>query len=107
MSDSEMNFSAEELLGSLAKRWPSAIVARSAFGEFSGGAILPKTVANCDARGEGPAQRAVVNGKVVYPVESAIEFLRSRMKPAPKDTTSAQAAMQKKRVRRGRNSHEA
>jgi hypothetical protein len=92
-------FDIEEELSALAKKWPSTFVARASFKEFSGGLVSPKTLANLDAQGEGPAVRIPDSGgKVAYTLDSAIEFLRSRMKPTSKSTTAAQGAASKKRA---------
>jgi hypothetical protein len=61
----------------LAKNWPAPIVARSEGGTFTGGCLSPRTLANLDSLGEGPP-RVVVNGKVAYPVDTFIEWLKRR-----------------------------
>ncbi|GFK92228.1 hypothetical protein NNJEOMEG_00050 [Fundidesulfovibrio magnetotacticus] len=95
----------DELLEALKAKWPSTIVARSEFGHFSGGLISPKTCANADALGTGPAGRITASGKVAYPLESALEFLRGRLKPSTKDTAPAQEAAAKERARRKEAAH--
>ena len=65
-------------LSHLAARWPSSLVAREKIGEFTGGIISPKTIANLDATGEGPNGRITVGRKVAYPVASLITWLESR-----------------------------
>lgn len=67
-----------QLFHELAKRWPSPIVARHEVSKFSGGAIHPRTIANMDSRGEGPKGRFRIGKKVCYPVESLVEWLKSR-----------------------------
>lgn len=65
-------------LSPLAARWPSTLVAREKIGEFTGGIISPKTIANLDATGEGPKGKITVGRKVAYPVDSLITWLESR-----------------------------
>lgn len=69
-------------LSPLAARWPSSLVAREKVGEFSGGIISPKTIANLDATGEGPKGRITVGRKVAYPVDLLIAWMESRAKLA-------------------------
>jgi hypothetical protein len=61
----------------LADKWPSSIVAREKTGEFSGGVLEPKTMANFDSAGEGPP-RIRIGRKVAYPVESLIAWMEKR-----------------------------
>ncbi len=67
-------------LSHLAARWPSSIVAREKVGEFTGGIISPKTIANLDASGDGPQERVTIGRKVGYPVTPFIVWLESRAK---------------------------
>ncbi len=69
-------------LSHLANKWPSSVVAREKVGEFTGGIISPKTMANLDATGEGPKGRITVGRKVAYPVDLLIAWLESRAKLA-------------------------
>jgi hypothetical protein len=66
----------------MADRWPSAVVARSAIRQFTGGLVAPQTLANLDCERRGPSERVVVAGKIGYPVHSLVEWLRDRSKPA-------------------------
>lgn len=65
-------------LSRLAEKWPSAVVARCKVAEFTGGAVTSGYMANMDSRGEGPEERAILNGKTVYPVESFVRWLKNR-----------------------------
>lgn len=58
----------ERTLDSLAQKWPSTIVGRSAVGELTGGLYTPRHLANEDSRGTGPRNAFSVNGRKVYPV---------------------------------------
>ena len=62
----------------MGERWPSAIVARTDVGRFSGGLLKSKTLANMDSQGVGP-ERVTVGRKVAYPVDSLVEWLRDRV----------------------------
>jgi len=62
----------------LIEKWPSAVVARSQVGQFSGGVLTPKYMANLDSIGVGP-ERIRIGRKVVYPVHSLVKWLKSRM----------------------------
>ena len=61
----------------LAKKWPSAIVARNEIKRFSGGLLTPRYLSNLDSRGEGP-RRFRVGRKVCYYVQDVVEWLESR-----------------------------
>ena len=59
----------------LSEKWKSPIVARSAIGIFTGGLISPRTIANRDSQGIGPAGKYRCGGKVFYTVDSLISWL--------------------------------
>ena len=63
---------------SLAERWPSTFVSRDRIGEFSGGILNSRTLANLDCKGVGPAGRVRVGRKIAYPVASVISWMESR-----------------------------
>ena len=62
----------------MAARWPSAIVSRQEAGRFSGGAVSPKFLANCDSQKTGPSGRFAIGKRICYPVDSLIQWLRQR-----------------------------
>lgn len=64
-----------QIIKSMADRWPASIVARHEVGRFSGGVLNPRTLANRDSLGTGPAGRFKIGKKTVYPVDSLIEYL--------------------------------
>ena len=70
-----------DVFARLGERWGSELVARAQVGKFSGGAISPKTLANADSSGVGPAERILIGRNVVYPVAAFIEWLRGRARP--------------------------
>lgn len=65
-------------LSVLAKTWPSPFVARGAIRDFSGGIIHPRTLANLDCQGKGPAGRFYIGRTVAYPVTEVIKWLEDR-----------------------------
>ncbi len=65
-------------LEAMAQKWPSAIVARSEVGRFTGGAIAPGTLANADCRGDGPRGRIQVGRRTCYSVDALLEWLAAR-----------------------------
>lgn len=65
-------------LSFLAEGWPSEIVWREKVGQFSGGVLDPKTMANLDSCGKGPAGRFRIGRKVVYTVEALIRWIEDR-----------------------------
>lgn len=61
----------------MADKWPSTYVSREKVGEFSGGILHPRTLANLDSKGLGP-QRYRVGRKVVYHVDDLCDWLSLR-----------------------------
>lgn len=59
-------------------RWPSAIVARRDVEKFTGGMVKSKFLANQDSLGTGPDDRIEIAGRIGYPIESLIIWLRAR-----------------------------
>ena len=70
-----------DVLDRLASAWPSPIVARSEVGHFSGGVLNPRSLANMDSLGRGPANRIRIGRKVAYPVCDLVEWMRERASP--------------------------
>lgn len=74
-------------LNELADKWSSKIVARTdqALRDFSGG-TLPgaRRMANLDSTGEGPP-RIRIGKTVAYPVDTLIDWMKTRSYDAPKD----------------------
>jgi hypothetical protein len=65
----------QQIIKEMANKWPSNIVARTDVRAFSGGVLHPRTMANLDSAGRGPAGRFKIGKKTVYPVDSLIEYL--------------------------------
>lgn len=70
----------DEMYNAMKAKWPSAVVARREVRSFTGGLVSPKFLANQDSLGTGPRNRVEVCGKIAYPVDSLIEWLRTRSK---------------------------
>jgi hypothetical protein len=66
----------------LARKWPSEIVAREMIGQFSGGLLHPRTMANHDSKGTGPEGAIRCGRKIAYPVGSLINWMQERAAPA-------------------------
>jgi len=65
-------------LSIMAKKWPSAIVAREEVSKFTGGAISERTLANLDCCGDGIPDRFKIGRKICYRVESLVSWLERR-----------------------------
>jgi hypothetical protein len=76
-------------LSKLEDKWPSAVVARSKVGEFSGGLINPGTLANLDSQGEGPEGRFYVGRCAAYPARSLRLWLERRASVERKEPPNA------------------
>ena len=66
-------------LEDLRSKWPSTLVPRERIYEFSGGLINPRTMANLDSRGDGPEGRMRIGRKVVYPLDSVLDWIKDRI----------------------------
>jgi hypothetical protein len=64
----------------MAAEWPSEILSRNKVGEFTGGMIDGRTMANFDSNGEGIEDRFYIGNKTGYFVKSFIKWLESRAK---------------------------
>lgn len=60
-------------------KWPSAAVAQTEIGRFSGGVLHSETMSNLCSRGEGPEGRYRVGRKVFYDAELLVKWLQDRM----------------------------
>lgn len=73
----------ETLFQALAAKWPSAFVARTEVGKFTGGLMGEKYLANLDSAGKGPAGRIRCGRKVVYDVNQFVKWLEERSEEVP------------------------
>lgn len=69
----------QQLIDKLKESWGHPVIPRSLVGEATGHLVSPKSLANVDSMGRGPEGRFLVNGKVVYPTESLIDWLKQRI----------------------------
>lgn len=65
----------------LKEHWKQPIVPRPKVGDFSGGMLNPKTMANMDSLGIGP-QTLKYNKRVFYRVDHLLEWMEQRDKAA-------------------------
>lgn len=70
----------DELFEQLKERWPSSIVARKDMPKFSGGLVSAGTCANADSEGTGPEDRFYLGRSAAYGVNSAIAWMKKRIK---------------------------
>jgi hypothetical protein len=71
----------KEVLREMLSKWGSSIVCRGEIRRFTGGLISPKSLANLDSRGEGPAGAFRFGSKVAYPVAEVVSWLEMRARP--------------------------
>ena len=67
-----------DIFSAMARKWPSAILARQEAGKFTGGAVSPKRLANEDCNETGPNGRFNIGRKVCYPVADFCDWLRAK-----------------------------
>jgi len=76
------------IINDLEKSLPP-VFARKEIGRLTGGLVAPHTLANADAKGTGPTGRILVGRHTAYNREDFLAWLRARIKPVIKSTTSA------------------
>lgn len=69
-----------ELFEKLKASWPSPLVARSEVSRFSGGLLNSRTMANLDAKGEGPGKIPFGRNKVAYSRDDLIDWMINRIR---------------------------
>ena len=74
----------EEIYETMKKTWRSPIVAREQIGDFTGGVLNSKTMANLDCQGKGVPERFKIGRKTVYPIDGLISWLIGRTEDAPR-----------------------
>ena len=67
----------DHIFETLASKAPE-ILTRQKIHELTGGLITAKTLANLDSEGDGIQPRLRIGGKVAYPKDAAIAFLKNR-----------------------------
>lgn len=74
---------------SLARKWPSAWVARTEIARFTGGLVSEKYLANLDSQGRGPEGRFRLGRKIAYPVPCLLAWLQGRSEAISKKNVGA------------------
>ncbi|GHT99239.1 hypothetical protein FACS1894126_5360 [Alphaproteobacteria bacterium] len=69
-----------DILSKIKDAWDSPIVLRKDIAKFSFGLVTARSMQVLDCRGQGIEESITINGKVAYPLDSAIEWLESRIK---------------------------
>lgn len=59
--------------------WPSPVIARSEIGNFTGGLIAPRSLANLDCLKKGPSGKVKVGRSVGYLKDDLISWLLNRL----------------------------
>ena len=67
----------EQIFENLSQKAPE-IITRQKLHELTGGLVSVKTLANLDCEGDGIQPRLRIGGKVAYPKEATIAFLKRR-----------------------------
>lgn len=68
-----------ELLKAGWQAWPSPVIARSEIGNFTGGLIAPRSLANLDCLKKGPGGKVRLGRSVGYLKADLIEWLSARL----------------------------
>ncbi len=78
MTEQEKLTAIHQMIDNMAAAWPSAVVARKAVKEFTGGTASGKSLANEDSRGTGIDGRFLMCGQTVYPKEALVAWLKTK-----------------------------
>ncbi len=76
------------IIAELEKSLPP-VFARKEVGRLTGGLVAPHTLANADAKGEGPAGRILIGRHTAYNRDDFLAWLRVRIRPVTKTRTSS------------------
>ena len=68
----------DDMFQEMVQAWGSPVVPRQKVGEFSGGLLNPRTMANLDSLGIGPKSKRRVGSRVVYRTKELAEWLEER-----------------------------
>ena len=78
------------IISELEKSLPP-VFARKEVGRLTGGLVAPHTLANADAKGEGPAGRLLIGRHTAYNRGDFLTWLKARIKPVVQHETSARS----------------
>jgi hypothetical protein len=62
----------------MADVWRHPVVIRSRVGEFSGGLLHARTMANIDSQGLGPSGMFYLSGKAAYPTNELVAWMKEK-----------------------------
>jgi hypothetical protein len=68
----------ECLFDEMAEVWRHPVVIRSRVGEFSGGLLHARTMANLDSQGLGPSGMFYLSKKAAYPTSELVVWMKER-----------------------------
>lgn len=80
----------QAILTELEKSLPP-VFARKEIGRLTGGLVAPHTLANADAKGNGPTGRILIGRHTAYNRGDFMVWLRGRIKPAMKNEIPARS----------------
>ena len=69
-----------ENIKKLGEEWPSSVIARKRVGDFTGGMLSPRTMANLDSLGLGPDGIIKIGNSVGYLKNPYVEWLIRRVR---------------------------
>ncbi|MGX9366275.1 hypothetical protein ACTVJH_09545 [Desulfoplanes sp. PS50] len=69
----------ESIMSLFKKNWKSPFVARTHVGEFSGGLLHPRTMANLDSQKKGPSRRIRLGRSIAYPVDELLLWMTNNI----------------------------
>lgn len=73
------NYIEEDICDELVKSWGSPLVLRGNVGQFSGGLLHPRTLANLDSLGKGPEHRIKYGRKVAYKTDVLAKWIKEKI----------------------------
>ena len=69
----------QQLIDQFKASWPQPVIPRHKVAEAIGHLVSPKTLANEDCQGTGPAGAFMINGRVCYPTQNLLDWLKERI----------------------------
>ena len=70
---------AENAIRRTAQNWNNGFVARTQIPEFTAGAYTADTMSNFDGAGKGPVGAFKIGRRVMYPIDSLVDWLIERI----------------------------
>jgi len=75
-----------DIFDKMKDHWPSAAVAQTSVGDFTGGLINPRTLANLNSLGQGPNGKYRLGRTVFYDIDFFVVWMRDRFNQTSNDT---------------------